>query len=135
MSVEGKPVAPFILSVTAGVLILLGAVVMSMFTFGVTNLMTGMMSSMQGGMGMTGMMMNFAPILTILGLASGSAVTLGSVMLYARPLENQVWGAVILAFSIMSILGGLGGFLVGMILGVVGGSLALSWKPGTHPSA
>jgi len=134
VGVEEKPVAPFILSLIAGIFILLGAIVMSMFTLGATSMtgsvsgMAGMMSGMYGGMSM-GMMMGFAPALTVLGLASGVMVLLGSAMLYSRPSESQLWGAIILAFSVVSILGGMGGFLVGLVLGVVGGVLALTWKP------
>jgi len=134
LGVEEKPVAPFILSLIAGIFILLGAIVMSMFTLGATSMtgtmsgMAGMMLGMYGGMSM-GMMMGFAPALTVLGLASGVMVLLGSAMLYSRPSESQLWGAIILAFSVVSILGGMGGFLVGLILGVASGLLALTWKP------
>ena len=133
MSVENRPVAAFILSLIGGVFILLGAAVMSMFAFGSLNMsgmmgmMTGTMSGMYGGMGM-GMMVGFAPVLAVLGFASGILVILGAVMLYSRPIESQLWGAIILAFSLVSILGGMGGFVVGLILGVVGGTLALTWK-------
>ena len=58
LGVGQKPVAPFILSLIAGVFILLGAIVMSMFTFGAASMMgsmsgmAGMMSGMCGGMSM-----------------------------------------------------------------------------------
>jgi len=128
-----RPVAPFVLSLTGGIFILLGAMIMSFFAFGAMNMMgmsmmTGMMSDVQQGMGM-GMMMGLASSLAIVGLASGAMVLLGAVMLYTRPYESQLWGAIILAFSVVSIIGGMGGFLVGLILGLVGGILALTWKP------
>ena len=125
--------AALILGLIGGFFILLGAAIMSVFTFGFSDTMTGMMMNMHGGMAMAGMMMGFAPALTIVGLASGTLVILGSVMLYQRPAENQVWGAIILAFSILSILGGMGGFIVGLVLGLVGGVLGLTWrKPPAH---
>ena len=132
LGVGQKPFAPFILGLIAGIFILLGAVVMSMFTFGVAGIMgnmsgmAGMMSGMNGGMSM-GMMMGFAPALTVLGLASGAIVLLGSAMLYSRPSESQLWGAIILTFSVVSILGGMGGLLVGLVLGIASGILALTW--------
>ena len=132
LGVGQKPFAPFILGLIAGIFILLGAVVMSMFTFGVAGIMgnmsgmAGMMSGMNGGMSM-GMMMSFAPALTVLGLASGAIVLLGSAMLYSRPSESQLWGAIILTFSVVSILGGMGGLLVGLVLGIASGILALIW--------
>jgi len=134
LGVGEKPVAPFILSLIAGIFILLGDVVMSTFTFGVVGMMgsmggmAGMMSGMYGGMSM-GMMLGFVPALMVVGLASGVMVLLGSVMLYTRRSESQLWGAMILAFSVVSIFGGMGGFLVGLVLGVAGGILALTWRP------
>lgn len=138
MSITERPVAAFVLSLIGGVFILLGAVIMSMFAFGtlgvgmtgmtdMMGMMGGMMAGMYGGMGM-GVMMGFSPVLAVVGFASGILVILGSLMVYSRPGESQLWGALILAFSLASFLGGMGGFLVGLILGVVGGTLALTWK-------
>jgi|SRR5438093_11403568 len=136
--VNEKPVAPFVLSLIAGIFIILGAIVMSMFAFGMPSMMggmgggvsemSGMMSNMYGGIGM-GMMIGLAPTFTIVGLVSGTVVVLGSVMLYTRPSANQLWGALILTFSVVSIFGGMGGFLAGLVLGVVAGALALTWRP------
>jgi len=127
MSVEAKPIAAFILSLTAGIFILLGAFVISLFTFGALNMMTGMMMNMQGGISMA-RMMAFGPILSLVGFASGIIVVTSSVMLYNKPSKSQLWGAMILAFSFVSILGGMGGLGVGLILGLAGGILALTWR-------
>ena len=139
MSAETRAVAPFVLSLIGGVFILLGAIVTSMFTFGsptIVGSMSSSMSGMMGGMnGQTGMgmiiggMMGVYPIFSIIGLASGALVILGAVMLYSRPFEKDLWGAVIIAFSILGILGGMGGFMIGLVLGIVGGALALAWNP------
>ena len=41
----------------------------------------------------------------------------------------RMWGTMILVFSIASLFGGsMGGFLIGAILGIVGGTLALVVK-------
>ena len=129
MSVEEKPVAPFILGLLGGILILLGAFVMSMFAFGTANMMGMMSGTMAGYSGTMAMMMGYSFAFTIVGLASGALVILGAVMLYTRPFEKDLWGAVIIAFSILSILGGMGGFMIGLVLGIVGGVLALAWNP------
>ncbi len=136
MSVEEKPVVPFILGLLGGVLILLGAFVMSMFAFGTGNMMgmmgMGMMSgTTAGSSGVMAMMMGYSFAFAIVGLASGAHVILGSVMLYNRPSESQIWSAVILAFSLLSILGSMGGFMVGLVMGVLGGTFGLVWKPTT----
>jgi len=107
MSAGEKPVAPFILSLLGGILILLGAFMMSMFAFVTGNMMgmTGMMSGTMGGfsgvMAMM-MMMGYSFAFTIVGLTSGGLVILGAVMLYSRPFEKDLWGAVVIAFSILS---------------------------------
>ena len=49
-------------------------------------------------------------------------------MIYNQPAKATAWGALILAFSILSLFG-MGGFYFGAILGVVGGALAITWKP------
>jgi hypothetical protein len=54
-------------------------------------------------------------------------VILGAVMVYTRSAENHLWGAIILAFSVVSALGSMGGLLVGLVLGMLGGVLALTW--------
>jgi len=138
MSVPSKPVAAFALSLVAGVFILLGSVVMSRFVFGFPGMMMGGTEGTQVGTGMTGMtgmmggmmvpwMLGTVPVLAAFGIASGIMVTLGSVMLYTRPVENHLWGAIILAFSVVSILGSMGGLMVGLVLGTLGGILALTW--------
>src|SRR2546425_9012897 len=140
MSVPSKPVAAFALSLVAGVFILLGSVAMSMFALGVPGIMMGGTEGMQVGTGMTGSMMGgmmggmmvpwmlgSVPVLAAFGIASGIMVILGSVMLYTRSAENHLWGAIILTFSVVSILGSMGGLLVGLVLGMLGGILALTW--------
>jgi hypothetical protein len=137
MSVQSKPVAAFTLSLVAGVFILLGSFVMSMFALGFPGVMmgggmegmqvgTGMTSSMMGGM-MVPWMLSSVPVLAAFGIASGIMVISGAVMLYTRSAENHLWGAIILAFSVVSVLGSMGGLLVGLVLGMLGGILALTW--------
>ena len=134
VSAETRAVAPFVLSLVGGVFILLGAIVTSIFTFGSPTIVGSMSSSMSGMMGgmndrMAMGMMGVYSIFSIIGLASGALVILGAVMLYSRPFEKDLWGAVIIAFSTLGILGGMGGFMVGLVLGIVGGTLALAWNP------
>jgi len=110
-----------------------------MFTFGsptivgsMSSSMSWMMGGMNGQMGMgmmIGGMMSVYAIFSIIGLSSGALVILGAVMLYSRPFEKDLWGGVIIAFSILGILGGMGGFMIGLVLGIVGGVLALAWNP------
>jgi hypothetical protein len=64
------------------------------------------------------------------GLATGAIVLVSAIMLLAKVGRPRTWGILVLVFSILSFIG-LGGFIVGAILGVVGGILALRWKPPT----
>jgi hypothetical protein len=49
-------------------------------------------------------------------------------MLHIKPAKKKVWGILILVFSIPSVITG-GGFIIGFILGIIGGALAISGKP------
>ena len=80
----------------------------------------GMMRGLGGGFGFLG----------ILGLIFGIIVIISAVMLYNRSGEHTTWGALILVFSVLSVFGSMmGGFGIGVILGVIGGILAILWKP------
>jgi hypothetical protein len=68
--------------------------------------------------------------LTAIGLILGVLVILGAVMLRIRPANKMVWGIMIIVFSIPSVVTG-GGFIIGFILGIIGGASALSRKPRT----
>jgi hypothetical protein len=61
------------------------------------------------------------------GLVSGIIVAISGMMLQTRPNRQRTWGVLILVFSVLSFLG-TGGFVVGAILGIVGGAKALTWK-------
>lgn len=67
------------------------------------------------------------PGLAAIGVVSGIIVILGAIMAYNETARMSLWGALILAFSLVGLFG-MGGFFLGAILGVVGGILALTWK-------
>ena len=132
-----RPVAAFVLSLIGGLLVLGGSVTVMGLSSGFPRYGGGMMGGgyYYGGMmgGYYGMMQGFGLGggwffgLAAVGLASGAAILVGAVMLYNQPTRASTWGALILAFSVLSLLG-MGGFFFGAILGVVGGALALTWK-------
>lgn len=137
--IEEKPTTAYILSLIAGVLIVLGGVTGSVFMGmmgGWYGGWRGMMGpGMMGGYGMTvfpwwGLGMAFG----LIGLIIGIIVIIGAIMLDSRPQEHKTWGIVILVFSILSVIGGMGGFGIGLIIGIIGGALAISWTP-TGPTA
>ena len=66
-----------------------------------------------------------AEITSIVGIASGVVVIVGAIMIYVQPLHIRKWGMLIWFFSSLSFFG-IGGFIVGGILGIIGGFLAVT---------
>lgn len=125
----------FILSLIGGVVMLIvGAISFLWFMSGgiVIGGMMGGFSGMMGGyhamMGSLGVPLSFLSGFSLVGLVSGILVVAGAIMLNIRPAEHIEWGVVIVVFSIISFLG-TGGFLIGAVLGTIGGTLAVSWRP------
>jgi hypothetical protein len=123
-----KLTAAFVISLVAGILIILGSIYATMG--GGYGWMMGRLGGMMG-QPVYGAMAG----VWVLGLISGIIVLVSAIMLHIRPGEATRgfracciwWGSIVLVFSIVSLFGGsMGGFLVGAILGIVGGSLALS---------
>ena len=133
MTETEKPTAAFVLSLMAGLLILAGSG-LAMGSSGQPSYYYGGMMGGYGGMmnGYYGMMGGYGSGwfygLAAIGLISGVIVLVGAAMIYNNPGKVAGWGALILAFSIVSLFG-MGGFFIGAILGVVGGILSLTWKP------
>lgn len=129
MSETDRLTTAFIISLIAGILIILGSLYTTMWGIGMMSGIGGMMGQQAYG-AMTGTW--------ILGLVSGIIVLISAIMLNIRPGEAThgmracctMWGTMILIFSIVSLFGGsMGGFLIGAILGIIGGALALSSRP------
>jgi len=66
----------------------------------------------------------------LFGLVTGVVVLASAILLEAVPNQRTTWGVLILVFSALSLFGA-GGFVVGAILGIVGGILTLRWTPST----
>lgn len=72
----------------------------------------------------------FAPgSFAFVGLLFGGLIVLIGVMTYIYPPFSTVFGVITIFLSVLSIMGALGGFFVGTILGILGGALAIGWKP------
>lgn len=126
-----------ILLLIGGSLILVGGLVSlvwnSMFAF----MNSGMMDydMMMGNMmndGMTWMMNNqlwHNMILgfSVVGISSGIIVIASGLLIYRKPSNGQMYGIIALVFSTIGFLG-MGGFVIGSILGILGGILALFLK-------
>jgi hypothetical protein len=132
-----KPRTAFVLSLIAGIFILLGAGVMIMLRSWMGNYGYGMVRGYgrYGGMMGQGFGTMDGPgyglsLLGVVGLIFGAIVIISAVMLNSRPQQHTTWGILVIIFSVLSIFASVaGGFGVGLILGIVGGALALTWKP------
>lgn len=69
----------------------------------------------------------FLYTLSAVGLILGVIVLIGAMMQRLRPANKKAWGVITIIFSIPSVIMG-GGFIIGFILGIIGGAKALS-KP------
>ncbi len=72
---------------------------------------------------------NITYIMGILGLVFGILIIAVAVMLYINPIQHELWGALIIVFSVVSIISCMGGMGIGLLLGIVGGILAVLWRP------
>jgi hypothetical protein len=115
-----KPTAAMVLSLIGGILILIGGIV----TLAFASLTVGLIG------GFTSILGAAAEALTIsgaIGVVFGIIIVALSLMLSSKPNKHAALGAVILILSIISILDG-GGFIIGLVLGLIGGILAIIWK-------
>ena len=129
MSKSEKPNVAFALSLVGGILIVLGgaaryAIGMFIHSFGsqtsTHHHLLGALTRMLGaGVGFFG----------LVGVVLGIVVIVAAIMLNVTPDQHVTLGAVIVVLSIVSLFVGASGFLLGLILGLVGGILAITWKP------
>jgi hypothetical protein len=82
--------------------------------------------------------LNMAPIalipgsFSILGIVFGGMVFLLGMVALFSPRYSQLVGIMGIFFAVLSLLGALGGFLIGTILGIVGGAGCFAWmEPAT----
>jgi hypothetical protein len=135
MGANQGSIPSFILSLIGGLIVLLYSL-FSLVTFGLYgpywNGIEGWMGGMMGGfhdfMGIYGGSYEFFAVLTIIGLVCGILIVASAVMLRARPQEHGLWGTLIIVFSAISFVG-MGGFFIGAILGIIGGALAIIYRP------
>ncbi len=110
----------FALSLTAGVLILINAVGVAV----VARWAIGIMPILPGSSGNDPMLFY---TLSALGFILALFVLFGAFMFRAKPLKKKFWGALIVTFSLSSVIMG-GGFIIGFILGIIGGAKAFKLK-------
>lgn len=115
--------AHFILSMSGGVLILVGGIVSLIWLLIDFPPTFDPLSELRENMGKEEFRL-FQIRYTVAGISTGVAVIMTSYMLRVAPHESKRWGIMIIVLSAMSILG-MGGFIIGMALGIAGGVLAV----------
>ncbi len=120
MMANERQTRSFLLSLIAGILILINAVSVAV----VATWFPSLFPTLPGSSGNDTMILySVAGV----GLVCGALVTLGAILLRSNPTHKRAWGLMTIAFSILSVVTG-GGFIIGFILGIIGGALALSRK-------
>lgn len=71
--------------------------------------------------------------MVFVGFFLGGMVLIGSILSFIMPHLSTLLGILIMFSAILSIMGAMGGFIIGTILGIIGGSLCIAWKP--YPKA
>ena len=146
-----KPIAAFVISLIGGILIFLLAIIL-----GTTMISIGIelkekekeMMTMPIKLGEEFTMTMTIPLILeseslgesfilcgILAYIYGILVIVGALLIYTGEMRKvRIGGELVLTFSILSLFSAsIGGALLGFILGLVGGILALVWKPEEVP--
>lgn len=63
------------------------------------------------------------------GFFLGGLVLLFGILSFFMQKLSTLFGILMIFASVLSIMGALGGFLIGTVLGIIGGALCVSWKP------
>jgi len=117
-----KPTGATVLSIIGGVFILLG---------GLAELAVGSyVSSLSFGIAGGGLLLFGA-----LGVILGMLVLIFGILLSTQPENHSTYGVLILVFAVISLTSFGGGFFIGFLLALIGGILAITWKPTPPPPA
>ncbi|MGO9644771.1 MAG: hypothetical protein ACLPY5_08505 [Candidatus Bathyarchaeia archaeon] len=117
-----KPQTAFVLSMLGGIFIVGSAALRLAIRafFRSYGMYIGMYTGMHvmGGFGF-----GFGFLRSIIALMFGIIVIVSALMLYRRPQRHGLCGILVIIFSVFS------GGIIGALLGLVGGILAIIWKP------
>jgi len=81
------------------------------------------------GIGLTLLSLSMIPgSLSYLGLLEGMIICTLALLLLVYPRLSVILGAFIIILSVISIFGAFGGLIIGTLLGMLGGTLAVAWK-------
>jgi len=113
-----KPTAAFVLSLIAGILVLLTGIILAF---------AGGLAAMLLPFGeVVGLVIALAAVNVVLGIL----IIVGAIFINSgEPGKVKTGSILVLVLSIISLFAGGGGFFIGFILGLIGGILGLRWRP------
>ncbi len=111
-----RPTGAMILAIVGGIFILIGGLVLVEIGSIFSSLTFGLVGGSVIALGAVG------ALIGILTIVCG-------VLLNVRPEQHAIFGALILVFAIISWVTAFGGFFLGFLLALIGGILALVFKP------
>ena len=95
-------------------------------------MMDEMMDGESGMMPLQSFLWASVTIISAISIGTGIVLIVGGYLIYRKPESATPWGIAILVASIVSLLS-IGGFIIGPILGIIGGILALTRKQLANP--
>jgi hypothetical protein len=90
--------------------------------------MRNMMGGYHNFMGSYSNSTGFFTAISIVSFVCGVIMLMSALVLRFHPEEHFLWGIVIVVFSALSYVG-MGGYFIGATFGIVGGVLALTYRP------
>jgi len=66
--------------------------------------------------------------LVFVGFLFGGLLLIIGILGYIFPQFSTVFGVITIFLSVLSVMGALGGFIIGTILGIIGGALCIAWE-------
>ena len=111
-----RPIAAGVLTIIGGLFILFGAVL-----FAALGLVFAVVFHLVSGF-------------FFVGLIVGGLTLLVGVLMLAVPSVHVTWGVFAIVLAIVSIFFAIAGLVIGFILTVIGGGLAIAWKPPPEPA-
>jgi hypothetical protein len=110
---ESSPTAAFVLSLIGGFFVILGGILLA--------ILGAIVSFFIGGIG---------AVFGIAGVFFGVLIIVFAALLHARPAQHVIWGALLVLFALVSFpVSFFGGFIIGFLLTLIGGILAIVWHP------
>jgi hypothetical protein len=112
------PTAAFVLSLIGGIFILLGGI----YEAAIYAIVGSAFLAFLPGLG--ALLIGLAVVALLFGLI----IIYGAIQMKSHPESAKTWGIIVLILAILSWIGG-GGFVLGFLLALIGGILAIVWHP------